>query len=64
LINGKQKVKKIPELRTLQQAIKKDFLNEYILYDIIIPEHPQVAYVLPKETILKIKSYILECRHA
>jgi hypothetical protein len=60
--NKKSTVKKYPQLRVLQDAAKNQFLDEYILYEIILPENPFVAYQLPEKTILSIKDYILKVR--
>jgi len=60
--NKKSNIKKIPQLRVLQEAVKNHFLEEYILYEIILPENPFVAYQLPEKTILSIKDYILKVR--
>jgi hypothetical protein len=63
LMNKKAKIKKDPQLRVLQDAAKNNFLEEYILYEVILPENPFVAYQLPEKTILSIKDYILKVRN-
>lgn len=61
--NKKANIKKIPQLRALQDAAENHFFDEYILFEIILPENPFVAYQLPEKTILSIKDYILKIRH-
>ena len=62
LENKKAKTKKDPQLRVLKSAFYAKFLDQYILYEIILPETPFVAYQLPEKTILSIKDYILKVR--
>lgn len=61
--NKKSNVKKYPQLRVLQDAAKNHYLDQYILYEIFLPENPFVAYQLPEKTILSIKDYILKVRN-
>lgn len=63
LINSKTNIKKYPELTTLKKAIERDFLNEYIFYEIVLPEHPNVAYQLSEDFISRIKEYVLTVRN-
>jgi len=60
--NKKSNIKKNPQLRVLQDAAKNHYLDQYILYEIFLPENPFVAYQLPEKTILSIKDYILKVR--
>ena len=39
-----------------------DKVDEFIFYEIVLPEHPFVAYQLPKEFLNKIKDYVKEIR--
>lgn len=63
LINAKINIKKYPELSTLKKAIENDYLNEYIFYEIVLPDHPIVAYQLSDNFILRIKDYVLNIRY-
>lgn len=60
---NKVQFKKLPELKALNKAIEHKLLDEYILFELILPEHPDVAYRLPKQTIESIKNYIQKVRH-
>ena len=63
LDNGKKAIKKNTDFINLGKAIENDYLTEFILYEIVLPEHPEVAYQLQKEQIEKIKDYLLTTRH-
>lgn len=63
LMNSKAKYKKDKSLKTLDEAIHNGMATEYILYEIFLPKHPNVAYNLPKETIGSIADYVLNLRH-
>jgi len=61
--NAKTKIKGIPEFTVLKQAAENKHLDDYILFEIILPKTPSVAYQLPEKTILEIKDYILDVRN-
>jgi tetratricopeptide (TPR) repeat protein len=61
--NAKTDIKNDPQLSILKNAAENKFLEEYILYEIVLPDNPFVAYQLPVETILSIKDYILKYRN-
>jgi tetratricopeptide (TPR) repeat protein len=63
LENSKAKIKKDPQLNMLKEASENKFLNEYILYEIVLPQNPFVAYQLSEEIILGIKDYVLKVRN-
>lgn len=63
LLNAKKNFKKYPELTTLKSAIENDYLNEFIFYEIVLPDHPNVAYQLSKDFISRIKDYVLKIRY-
>lgn len=63
LENSKTEIENDPQLSILKEAVENKFLNEYILYEIVLPQTPFVAFQLPEETILKIKEYILRVRN-
>ena len=58
----KKKLKKYPEFNTLQRALDKKLIDEYIYYEILLTDYPFAAYQLPEETIEKIKQYVIEIR--
>lgn len=58
----KKSLKKIPEFKTLNLALNKKMIDEYIYYEILLPEHPFVAYQFPQEIIENIKEYIIHVR--
>jgi tetratricopeptide (TPR) repeat protein len=61
--NSKLKIKKIPQFRILKDAAYNKHLNEYILYEIILPEIPFVACQLSEESISDIKDYLINVRY-
>jgi len=63
LENAKTEIKDDPQLSILKEAAENKFLDEYILYEIVLPKTPFVACQLPEETILGIKDYILKVRN-
>lgn len=62
--NAKTKVNKDLQLKILKKAGETKHLNDYILYEIFLPRSPYSAYLLPEATILSIKDYVLNVRHA
>lgn len=52
-----------PQLSILQKVAYTEKLPEYILYEIVLPQTPNVVYQLSEETILKIKDYVLNKRN-
>ena len=60
---GKKAIKKNADFINLENAIENDYLTEFILYEIVLPKHPNVAYQLPKEQIENLKEYLLSTRH-
>ena len=61
--NAKTNVKKNPQLRILKKAAENNYLEDYMLYEIFLPRSPQVALLLPEQTILSIKDYVLNVRN-
>ena len=61
--NAKTQTQKDTQLTILKAAAQNKRLNEYILYEILLPQNPIVAYQLPEKTILSIKDYILSVRN-
>lgn len=62
LTMDKKKQKKLPEFKALSLAIDKKMLDEYIIYEIMLPDHPSIVYQLTEETILGIKEYVKTVR--
>ena len=63
LENAKTDISKERQLIILRAAAENNFLQEYILYEIVLPKTPFVAYQLSEKTILGIKNYILKIRN-
>jgi len=63
LENAKTDISKERQLVILKAAAENNYLQEYILYDIVLPKTPFVAYQLSEKTILEIKDYILKFRN-
>lgn len=63
LENSKMNIEDDHQLSTLKKAVENKFLNEYIFYEIVLPETPFIACQLPELTILEIKDYILNVRN-
>jgi len=63
LENSKTKIAKDPQLLILKEAFEKDLMDEYILFEIILPDNPFVAFQLSENTILGIKDYVLNVRN-
>lgn len=62
--NAKVKIKNDPQLRILKEAVENKYLNEYILYEIVLPQNPFVGFQLTEELITSIKEYVLNVRNA
>lgn len=58
----KKKLKKHPEFRALKLALDKNMIDEFILYEIVLPDYPFVAYQFSEELIISIKNYVKEIR--
>jgi len=59
---AKKKLKKNPEFAALQKAIDNKMVDEYIIYEVILPDYPSVAYQLTEEFIDNIKEYVVTVR--
>lgn len=62
-VNAKTKINKDPQLRILKEAAEKNMLDEYILYEIILPGNPSFAFQLSEKMISGIKDYVLNVRN-
>jgi len=63
LENAKIKIKQDSQLRILEDAVDNKHLDSYILYEIVLPQTPFVAFQLPEQNILEIKDYVLNIRN-
>lgn len=63
LENSKAKISKKPQLNMLREAASNKHLNEYILFEVLLPEYPFAAYQFSKETMADIKDYLLNIRY-
>jgi len=61
--NTKVDASKERQLMVLKEAVANKYLDSYILYEIVLPQTPFVAYQLPEKTILELKEYILNIRN-
>jgi len=61
--NAKINIKNEPQFSILKEAALNGHLDSYILYEIVLPQTPFVAFQLPEKTILEIKDYILNVRN-
>jgi len=61
--NAKIEIKNDPQLQILKDAADNKYLDEYILYEIVLPKAPFVAYQLPEQTIQSIRKYIIDVRN-
>lgn len=62
-LSSKSELKKDPQLLVLKNAVEKYYLDEYLLFDVILPNYPHVAYQLTEKNILKISEYIKAVRN-
>jgi hypothetical protein len=51
-----------PELKAFDLAIKKKKIDEFMFYEIILLDYPNMVYYLPEEFIENIKDYVLKVR--
>lgn len=59
---SKKAIRKNPEFTALQRALENRMIDEYIIYEILLPNHPAVAYQLSERFINDIKDYIITVR--
>jgi tetratricopeptide (TPR) repeat protein len=64
LLSGlkKKQFKKHPELKMLKKALDEKMIDEYIIFEIFLPDYPFVACQLPESLILSIKDYVIKVR--
>lgn len=56
-------LKKETPFKYLLAAMEKNMLDEYLLYEILLPQYPIAASNLPPETIRRISNYVLTVRN-
>lgn len=50
-------------LAKLEKAVKKEFILEFIYFEIILPKHPEYVYTLPTKELEKIQEYLIKVRY-
>ncbi len=53
---------KSDDIKTLNHAIEKNYLAEYIYYEILLPDHPYLVYQFPPGLIKSLVAYMLEVK--
>ncbi len=59
----KSEERKIPILNLLYQSYKKKLGRPFVLYEMMLPETPVAAVMLPKQDIMDIQKYLLKVKH-
>lgn len=62
LANSGKNYKNDPQLSVLKKATDQGYFHEYIMYEVVLPDKPFVAFQLPVASLVKIKDYILKVR--
>ena len=58
----KKTIRKHPELKALNLALKKKMIDEYIIYEIMLPEQPYAASLFSVDFINDLKTYVINVR--
>ena len=58
----KKTLKKSQELKAVKLAIDKGMIDDFILNEIFLPDHPFIACQLSEEYINQIKDYVINVR--
>jgi len=61
-ISINKKSKKKPVFKALNKALDNQMIDEFILYEILLPQYPYVAYQLPEEAIKLVVEYVVQVR--
>ena len=61
-LDANKKAAKQPAFKALRAALESEQVDEYILYEILLPDHPEVARQLSPEVIAAIKDYVIGIR--
>jgi tetratricopeptide (TPR) repeat protein len=51
-------LKQFPEFIALNKAVELGFVEEFIMFEIILPDYPTVAYQFSKDFLYRIKDYV------
>ncbi|HOJ26652.1 MAG TPA: tetratricopeptide repeat protein [Candidatus Saccharicenans sp.] len=51
-----------PDLNVLKRAIEARKIGEYVIYEVLLPQYPRLAFELPPNIIESLKQYVLEIR--
>lgn len=57
-----EKIKDYPELEALMAALQLELGEEYIIFEILLPQYPHAANQLPEEMIGRISKYVMKVR--
>ena len=55
-------MKKRPEIEALKYAVSQGYIEEYGIYESLLPRHPEVVFTLSKDEILTVAAYVLQTR--
>jgi len=62
LSNTKKAFRQFPEFKALKEAFENKFVEEFILYEIILPEYPYVALQIPTNFVESVCDYTMTVR--
>ncbi len=60
----KPEERNIPILNYLYQSYKKKMARAFVLYEMLLPDNPVAAVMLPKKDIMDIQTYLLKVKHS
>jgi tetratricopeptide (TPR) repeat protein len=61
--NSKTDVSNDRQFVVLKSAAYARFLDQYIIFELLLPKRPSIVYQLSEDMIIRIKDYILKYRH-
>jgi tetratricopeptide (TPR) repeat protein len=61
--NSKTDISNDRQFVVLKSATFGHNIDQYILFELLLPKHPSIVYQLPEDVIVGIKDYILKYRH-
>jgi tetratricopeptide (TPR) repeat protein len=61
--SGDSTAKSLIEFRNLKEAIENKYFNEFMFYEVILPDYPQIAMTLEKEFFDRIVEYVMNIRN-
>lgn len=62
LSNSKGAFRQFPEFKALKEAFENKYVEEFIVYEIILPEFPLIAMQIPNHFIESVSEYVLTVR--